>query len=118
MSVYFPLENLYDYIFSSQDGFEDIEEIDKQDFRRFCFEVEKNIVSHANEYHGYRYVFFEKGADFFDNNRKRYLDFGKYVVFTGQHSKQLARKVEEKYDDAVITNALKSAFASVRSSLT
>lgn len=118
MCVAFGAKEVYEFIFSKDDYAQDIHEVDKAVVDLFCSVLEREITVHANKNPHYKYVFFslddQSVASFFGANRGRFLDFGSSVVYVGKCSEKEALAIEHKYDDSIITAALRKARSQAR----
>ena len=113
MAIAFSPKTVYEYLFSREPSAPDTHQIDKGAVAAFCDALSREIYSHASAGPQYKYVFFDLGRDamleFFDSERDRFLDFGSYVVFTGDCGDGQSGLIEERYGDPVVTDALRVA---------
>lgn len=118
MCVAFEMRDVYEFVFSKCDEYDDIFEIEKARIIAFQSTLEREITAHASESPHYKYVHFASDRrsveDFFESNRTRFLDFGSTVVFNDEPSTQMAERILRKYDDDIVTNALRKARSEAR----
>lgn len=113
MCVSFGARDIYEFIFSSNEDTQNVFEVKKRSVRTFCSVLKQEITAHSGESPHYEFVHFaldrQSIAYFFESNRNRFLDFGTSVVFIGDASDAPARQIEQKYNDPVVTAALRKA---------
>lgn len=113
MAIAFSPKTVYEYLFSREPSAPDVREIGKEAVAVFCDALSREISACASASPRYKYVFFDLGrdamAEFFDSERDRFLDFGSYVMFTGDFGDGQSGLIEERYGDPVVTDALRVA---------
>lgn len=118
MCIAFSAKSIYEFAFSKDDSLPDAYELDKSAIRRFCATLTRELSRTSSENPHHRYVYLAMDGPsvegFFQENRHRFLDFGKTVVLTATPSRDMASAIESKYDDPLVTRALRKARAAAR----
>lgn len=119
MTIAFSARTMYEYLFSlDEDGLlTPANRLPKTAVGTFARTLEQTLEGDGDPFH--RHVFVDLSRDsieelFLVEARERFLDFGSEVVFIGSPDAETAREIEGRYDDELVTRALRRARASAR----
>lgn len=117
-NVLFKGNVVYNYAFSHNPDLEDINELSYDDICKFCKIIEKNIDPH-------KYVLFDL-SDLYENAdysyasmkpNEHFFQCSNHVCLVKPLDENIAEQIENKYNDKLVTHALRTARDTIRQKL-